>query len=136
MAATSLVIANSALSLVGARKITSLADPSKEARECNANHDLCRRAVLREHTWNFALKRDTLVLKDVTNAISSGGLIRLTIANHGFTTGDYITVNGVQGTTEANGQWTITVISSATFTLDGSTFTNTYVSDGKVGLSP
>jgi len=62
-------------------------------------------------------------------ANNGSGLIRLTVDSTApFTTGDVLTVNGVLGTVEANGTWTITVISGTTLDLQGSTFVNTYVS--------
>ena len=39
---------------------------------------------------------------------------------HGLATGDRVIVSGVQGTTSANGTWTITVSDPTHFTLDGS----------------
>jgi len=69
----------------------------------------------------------------VTGAASNGGLIELTVAKHGRKTGDKITVTSIVGTTEANDRvWTITVTGQNTFTLDGSTFTNAYVSGGSI----
>lgn len=118
--------------------ITDIAtDTTKHGKlfqECIENS---RKAVLRSHPWNFAIARAKLELKAITNAVSNGGpnLIRLTATAHGRTTGDYVTVEQVQGTTEANGQWTVTVIDANTLDLVGSTFTNTYVSGGLVGLS-
>lgn len=69
-------------------------------------------------------------VKTVTGAVTSGGLIKLTVASHGYSTGNRITVANVGGTTEANGDWTITVVTSSTFTLDGSVFVHTYTSGG------
>jgi hypothetical protein len=69
----------------------------------------------------------------VTGAANNGaGLIRITSVAHGLVTGDYINIQGVTGTTEANGNWDITVIGPDTFDLVGSTFTNAYVSGGTV----
>lgn len=69
----------------------------------------------------------------VTGASNSGGLIQLTVANHGRKTGDKITVTAVGGTTEANDRvWIITVTGQNTFTLDGSTFVNAYTSGGSI----
>jgi hypothetical protein len=42
----------------------------------------------------------------------------------------------VDGTTEANNNWTITVISLTEIDLDGSVFTNAYVSGGYVVNNP
>lgn len=69
----------------------------------------------------------------ITGAANNGsGLIRITSAGHGMVTGNQITIAGVVGTTEANASWTITVISSSTYDLQASTFTNAYVSGGTV----
>ena len=68
----------------------------------------------------------------VTNAVSNGGLIRLTTTTHGLTTGDRVTVETVLGTIEANDYWYVTVIDVNTIDLIGSTFATTYVSGGTV----
>lgn len=68
----------------------------------------------------------------ITGAASNGqGEIRITTGSaHGYSTGDIITIAGVGGTTEANGTWKITNISSTTFDLGGSAFSNAYTSGG------
>jgi len=72
----------------------------------------------------------------ITGAVSASGLIKLTVASTStLSTGNYKTISGVLGTTEANGTWAITVVNGTTFTLDGSTFANAYVSGGIVGGS-
>jgi hypothetical protein len=70
----------------------------------------------------------------ITGAANNGsGAIRITVGStSGWTTGDQKTIASVGGTTEANGTWTITVVSGTTFDLDGSTFTNAYTSGGYV----
>jgi hypothetical protein len=69
----------------------------------------------------------------VSNAANNGsGLIRITCAANTFITGDVVVINGVTGTTEANGRWTVTVINNTTLDLQGSTFTHAYVSGGTV----
>lgn len=71
----------------------------------------------------------------ITGAANNGsGLIRLTASAHGYTTGQRVLIYGVVGTTEANGLWTITNISSSTFDLQSSTFTNTWTSGGTAQL--
>jgi len=72
--------------------------------------------------------------KPITGAANNGGgLIRITAATHGFSTGNVVDVTAVVGTVEANkAGWTITVIDVNTFDLVGSTFTNAYVSGGSV----
>ena len=75
--------------------------------------------------------------KTITGAANNGsGLIRLTVGDTSdLTTGQKKSVTDVLGTTEANGTWTITVISSTTVDLQGSAFANTYVSGGTLGGS-
>jgi hypothetical protein len=50
-------ICNSALSKLGASRITDLTDNSPQARACNFNYELQRDWMLRRHLWNFAIKR-------------------------------------------------------------------------------
>lgn len=73
----------------------------------------------------------------ISGAADNGaGLIRITVSStSALTTGDYKTISGVTGTTEANGTWPITVIDGTHFDLQGSTFSNDYVSGGIVGGS-
>lgn len=68
----------------------------------------------------------------VSGAANNGaGLIRLTVATSAFlTTGNTVTVYGINGTLEANGRWQVTVIDGTHVDLQGSTFTNAYVSGG------
>ncbi len=77
---------------------------------------------------------DTVTSITITNAINNGsGLIQITTSSTSspqFVTGKQITVANVTGTTEANGVWTVTKINNTTYDLQGSTFTNAYVSGG------
>jgi surface protein len=69
----------------------------------------------------------------VSNAVDNGsGLVRLTTATHGLTTGHKVYIKGIVGTTEANGLHTVTVVDATTIDLQGTTFTNTYTSGGTV----
>ena len=69
----------------------------------------------------------------VSNAANNGsGLIRITLATHPFVTGQRVGISGITGTTEANGSWTITVISTTVIDLQGSTFANVYTAGGTV----
>jgi surface protein len=80
-----------------------------------------------------ALLAGTNATVAVSSAQSNGGLIQITTgAAHGRTTGDKVFITGVTGTTEANGGWLVTVDDSTNITLQGSTFTNAYVSGGTV----
>lgn len=77
----------------------------------------------------------------VTGAANNGaGKIRLTlnaISNAFFAIAgqNFIVVQGVVGTTEANGTWVPTIIDATHIDLVGSTFTNAYVSGGAIGGS-
>jgi len=54
-------IANVALTALGADPITSLSDPESEnARKVNRVYDTVRKATLRKHFWNFAMKEAQL----------------------------------------------------------------------------
>lgn len=74
----------------------------------------------------------------ISNAADNGsGLIRLTVnTTSGVITGQQVTVGDVVGTTEANGNWTITVISLTEIDLQNSAFANAYVSGGYVVNNP
>ncbi|MER9176304.1 hypothetical protein NKH72_22250 [Mesorhizobium sp. M0955] len=90
---------------------------------------------LRIRSMNHAL------WKNPTNAISgTGGVIRLTVAAHAYTTGAVVWVealNGVlNGTAEVRGNYTVTVIDANTFELDGTTFAGAYVAgSGRTALA-
>jgi hypothetical protein len=74
----------------------------------------------------------------ITGAANNGsGLIRLTVASTAtLTTGQIISINGVVGTVEANGEhWVITVVDGTHIDLRGSAFANAYVSGGVIGGS-
>ena len=74
----------------------------------------------------------------ISNAADNGsGLIRLTVnTTSGMITNQQVTVADIVGTTEANGNWTITVISLTEVDLIGSAFANTYTSGGYVVNNP
>lgn len=58
--ATSVDIANSALTKLGAKRIMDLEDNQKEAREINAIFEVRRDFLLRAYNWSFAMKRASL----------------------------------------------------------------------------
>jgi hypothetical protein len=78
------------------------------------------------------LKVASLAITDCVD--DGGGLIKVTSNGHGLATGRTVYISGVAGTTEANSvsPWTITVVDANNFTLDGSTFANTYTSGGLI----
>ena len=57
-----LPIANSALTMVGTRLLSTVSDQSKEALLINTNWDTCRRNVLRDGLWKFAKNQVTLTV--------------------------------------------------------------------------
>lgn len=68
--------------------------------------------------------------KTITNVTNSGGICRVTSAGHGYAEGDYVTVSGVVGATQANGDWKAINIATNTFDLQGSSAPSAYVSGG------
>lgn len=62
--ASNVEIANSALTKVGATRITALTDNIKAAREINAVFEIRRDYLLRTHNWSFAMTRTTLPALD------------------------------------------------------------------------
>lgn len=60
MAVSDVSIANLALQKLGATRITSLTEDSRNARSVNACYEHLRDKELRAHKWNFAIKRTTL----------------------------------------------------------------------------
>ena len=69
---------------------------------------------------------------NVAGTADNGGLIQITTdAVHGWATGHIITHHDIGGTIEANGTFSITVIDTLNYTLDGSAFANAYTSGGK-----
>ena len=73
----------------------------------------------------------------ITGTADNGsGEVRLTVGStSGWATGNYKTISGVEGTTEANGTWEITVVDGTHIDLNGSVFANAYDSGGLVGGS-
>lgn len=76
----------------------------------------------------------------VTCLVTSAGLgpggqviMIITIPKVGvINTGDTVQVSGVLGTTEANGNWIVTMLAPTQMVLQGSIFSNTYTSGGTV----
>ena len=66
-------------------------------------------------------------------ANNGSGLVRVTVAStSGWSTGNIANVFSVGGTTEANGQWTITVVDSTHVDLQGTSYVNAYTNGGDV----
>lgn len=64
------------------------------------------------------------------SAASNASPIVITSANHGLTTGQKVGIINVGGNTAANGTWVVTVLSSSTFALNGSSGNASYTSGG------
>lgn len=70
-------------------------------------------------------------LVDITGASNATPIV-ITAASHGLTTGDHVTIASVGGNTAANGVFKVTVLTSGTFSLDGSTGNAAYTSGGTI----
>lgn len=68
----------------------------------------------------------------VTGAVASFGLIRLTVAAHGYRNGDWVNVTGVGGVPNATGQWLVNVPDANHLDLLGSVFAGVYTAGGLV----
>lgn len=60
MAVSETTICNRALQLLGAKRISDIAEDSKNARACDNCYETIRDAVLSDHPWNFAIQRHSL----------------------------------------------------------------------------
>jgi len=68
MATSETAIANSALMKLGAERILSLNDDTREARILKEQYEKVRDDLLRSHPWNFAIERVTLAALTTTPA--------------------------------------------------------------------
>jgi hypothetical protein len=93
-----------------------------------------RRLRVRQMEAQALLKPSNPATITITGAANNGsGLIRLTVTSTStMTTGTEFSVVNVGGTTEANGAWLVTVIDGTHVDLQGSVFTNAYVSGGTI----
>jgi len=78
-------------------------------------------------TWPTAGNR-----VDITNASNASPIVITTAANHDLFTGDQVSITGVSGNTAADNNWTVTVLSPTTFSLNGSTGNGTYAGGGDI----
>lgn len=88
--------------------------------------------TLKPSATNGSITISTGPTTAITGTASSAGLINITSTAHGKKTDDKIVITGVVGTVEANGTWFVTVIDANNFTLQGSVFTNAWISGGTV----
>ncbi len=68
--------------------------------------------------------------KAVSNVTNGGGLCRVTSTAHGFNEGDYVSISGVGGATQANGDWKIVNVTANTFDLANSAAPSAFTSGG------
>jgi hypothetical protein len=78
---------------------------------------------------NKVIKSDVTAQFAITGATNATPIV-ITSATHGFATGERITIAAVAGNTAANGVFTVTVLTSTTFSLDGSVGNGAYTSGG------
>lgn len=72
----------------------------------------------------------TPLSRTVTGATNESPIVITTSAAHLFATHDTVAITSVGGNTAANGTWTITKLTSTTFSLNGSTGSGAYTSGG------
>lgn len=120
MAQSDLECANGALSKIGASRIAALAGADHVSVTVSERLPICKKALLRMHPWNFAIKRKLLrpflnvAVSNVT--FVSAELLEVTHASTTYVAGNYVTIIGVQGAQEANGTWEVASITSPTVT--------------------
>lgn len=68
----------------------------------------------------------------ITAATNATPIAVTTVSAHGWTTGTVVRIVGALGNTAANGQWTITVTSTTSFTLNTSVGNGSYTGGGRV----
>lgn len=68
----------------------------------------------------------------ISGATNASPIVITTGTAHGLATSDYVTISGVLGNTNANGTYQIIVLSSTTFSLDGSSGNAAYTGGGVV----
>lgn len=69
---------------------------------------------------------------DIVDVSGTTTVTVTTAADHGYGTGDVVTISGVAGHVGANGTWTITRTGATTFTLNGAVGSGSYTSGGTV----
>jgi hypothetical protein len=84
-----------ALRLMGHRAVlTALSDTTTEGLACNGLIDECKKALLRMHPWNFAVKRQTIAKVNsatITAIGAAGGITELTVTNS-YAVGEWLMV--------------------------------------------
>ena len=86
--------------------------------------------VVWEATTGGTMPSQATGFQFITGATNASPIV-VTVANHGLTNGDQVTITEVLGNTAANGTWTIAASTADTFQLVGSTGNAAYTSGGK-----
>ena len=118
--------------------------------DLTVTYDIVREAIDEGmvHEWNligstsqtgdcfmmFTTKKGDTKTVAVNDCIDdgSGGIQVVTTVDHEMVSNEVVTISGVEGTTEANGIWSVTVIDSTNIVLQQSAFTNAYTGGGTV----
>lgn len=99
MASTNEDIANSALSKLGASKISSLSDNTRSAILINEQFHKKRKELLRSHPWNFAIKRAFLTrVRDTSTSVNFSTDTFTSGSTLNMETGDQISITLNSGT--------------------------------------
>lgn len=70
--------------------------------------------------------------RTITGVTSAGGTSRILCPGHGFDEGDYVTIGGVAGAVQANGDWKVTNVTPTGFDLANGTPPSAYAGGGTV----
>lgn len=104
-----------------------VATPTFEEEQQYYNKSFVRRGV------EMFLQKLALRISILGVADNGSGLIRITTNGaHGLSDNDQVFIDGVLGTTEANGFWKVTNISSNTLDLQSSAYSNAWTGNGGV----
>ena len=87
------------------------------------------------NTASLTISPSPLVGTAIANASNTGPIVITTSSVHGLTGTETVFITGVLGNTAANGFWTITVLSTTTFSLNNSTSNGVWTSGGLVYVS-
>lgn len=117
MPTTEVEIANSALTKVGADRIIDLDDDNKLAKVCKERLPKLRKALLRAHPWNFAIKRIELAASVNTPVFEwdyeyplPSDCLRVLKTNHMLpfaSTGDFETGRSPLGVFGTSSEWKV-----------------------------
>jgi hypothetical protein len=85
-------------------------------------------SALTPQITSYSTLQTAAAANGINNASNTSPIKVTSSVAHGLTTGRTVTIEGVLGNTAANGEWTITVVNSTEFTLNGSTGNGSYTS--------